>query len=68
MQDNYFQATMDNWKNVADTSLNYTINVKTADGEVKIKLLLGTDAVHGNQHVLGLNLIIYLNRGNIVST
>ena len=23
------------------------------DGQVKIKPLLGTDAVHGNQHVLG---------------
>ena len=68
MQDNYFQATMDNWRNVADTSLNYTINVNTSDGEIKIKLLLGTDAVHGNQHVIGLVIIIYAARGNIIST
>ena len=29
------------------------VDVSTPSGEVNIKLLLGTDAVHGNQHVLG---------------
>ena len=53
MQDNYYQASKDNWKDVAETCLKSTIDVKTPEGDVKIKLLLGTDAVHGNQHVLG---------------
>ena len=57
MQDNYFQATMENWRNVAETSLSHTIDVQTPGGVVKIKLLLGTDAVHGNQHVIGLHKI-----------
>ena len=35
--------------------MSHTIDVQTPGGVVKTKLLLGTDAVHGNQHVIGLN-------------
>lgn len=52
-QDNYRKATMDNWIEVTQIAIKNTINVNTQYGDVKIKLLLGTDAVHGNQHVLG---------------
>jgi hypothetical protein len=39
---------MENWQKVAEIAMKNKINVKTPSGEVQIKLLLGTDAVHGN--------------------
>jgi len=39
---------MENWQDIAKTCLENTIDIKTPSGDVKIQLLLGTDAVHGN--------------------
>lgn len=44
---------MENWKGIADSSMKQTVKVQHTSGVVTVKLLLGTDAVHGNQHVLG---------------
>lgn len=44
---------MDKWQKLA-SKFNYTITVATNDGKTYgIKPLLGTDAVHNNQHVIG---------------
>lgn len=53
MNDLCFDATNAAWRKVADKSFEQFIVVNTADGEVHIKPLLGTDAVHGNQHAVG---------------
>ena len=69
MQDNYYQASKENWQEIAATCLQNTIDVGTPAGDVKIKLLLGTDAVHGNQHVLGSSTFRHiLQRGNPLPT
>lgn len=45
---------MPNWQALANKFNNIGPQVTTADGKTfKIKLLLGTDAVHNNQHVVG---------------
>lgn len=50
----YVNATNAHWKTLADKFNNIGHEVTTAEGKTfKIKLLLGTDAVHGNQHVAG---------------
>ncbi|KAL4441671.1 hypothetical protein ABPG74_021603 [Tetrahymena malaccensis] len=51
----YHQATRENWKKLGDKLMEETvIEIELDEQEVaKIQLLLGTDAVHGNQHVIG---------------
>ncbi len=49
----YATSTMQKWQKLAG-KFNYSISVTTGDGKVyDIRPLLGTDAVHGNQHVSG---------------
>lgn len=49
----YASATADKWKALGD-KFNYTVNVQANNGKsYKIKSLLATDAVHGDQHVAG---------------
>jgi len=49
----YATATVDKWQKLAQ-KFNYTITVTTSDNKkYDIRPLLGTDAVHGNQHVSG---------------
>ena len=45
-------ATMENWRSIAK-KLMVPTTVKVGDKEMDIYPLIGTDAVHGNQHVLG---------------
>jgi beta-glucosidase len=48
------KQTTDNWKKLIDRFKDLGVSVKAKDGtNYKIKFLLGTDAVHGDQHVLG---------------
>jgi beta-glucosidase len=49
----YSTATMANWQDIAKKAQEKAIQVDTDKGKITIRLLLGTDAVHGNQHVLG---------------
>ena len=50
----YLNGTNASWKALADKFNDIGNQVTTAEGKTfKIKLLLGTDAVHGNQHVVG---------------
>ena len=50
----YINATNDHWKALADKFSQVGPQITTAEGKTyKVKLLLGTDAVHGNQHVVG---------------
>ena len=50
----YLNATAAHWKALADKFNDIGPQITTAEGKTfKIKLLLGTDAVHGNQHVVG---------------
>jgi beta-glucosidase len=44
---------MANWKKAADESQKYAVVVDSTKGKFTIRLLMGTDAVHGNQHVIG---------------
>lgn len=49
----YKNASMENWQKLAD-KFNYSFTVTTGDQKTySIKPLLGTDAVHNNQHVTG---------------
>ena len=49
----YATSTLPKWQKLAQ-KFNYSIPVTTADGKkYDIRPLLGTDAVHGNQHVSG---------------
>ena len=49
----YTTATVDKWYKLAQ-KFNYTITITTSDNKkYDIRPLLGTDAVHGNQHVSG---------------
>jgi beta-glucosidase len=49
----YASATADKWKALSD-KFTYTVNVQANNGKsYKIKSLLATDAVHGDQHVAG---------------
>ena len=48
------KANETNWKKLTDRFANVGVTVTTKDsGKYKIKLLLGTDAVHGDQHTVG---------------
>ncbi|CAD8093286.1 unnamed protein product [Paramecium sonneborni] len=54
VSDNCFAATNANWRDVAQRSLKQKVIVNVpGHGETQINLLLGTDAVHGNQHSVG---------------
>jgi beta-glucosidase len=56
-------ATPTNWKKLADRFTNIGVSVTTRDNKkYLIKLLLGTDAVHGDQHGVG-NVIFPHNIG-----
>jgi beta-glucosidase len=49
----YANCTLDKWQAMG-AKFNYTINITANNGKTyKIKPLLATDAVHGDQHVLG---------------
>jgi beta-glucosidase len=48
----YAGATLNKWQKLA-SRFNYSITVTTSDNKYDIRPLLGTDAVHGNQHVAG---------------
>lgn len=52
--DAYRKGTATNWKKLTDRfqNLGVTITVKNS-GKYKVKFLLGTDAVHGDQHTVG---------------
>jgi beta-glucosidase len=53
VKDSYANATTDKWQKLAN-KFKYTVDVTTKDGKTyKIKPLLATDAVHGDQHVAG---------------
>jgi len=50
----YLKGTEANWKKLTDRFQNLGITVSTKDsGKYKIKFLLGTDGVHGDQHTVG---------------
>lgn len=49
----YQQSTIEKWQKLA-SKFNYSVIVTTNEGkQYGIRPLLGTDAVHGNQHVVG---------------
>jgi beta-glucosidase len=48
----YATATMNKWQKLSE-KFSYGLNVTTPTKKYSIKPLLGTDAVHGNQHVSG---------------
>lgn len=52
--DAYRKANSTNWKKLTDRfqNLGVTVSVKNS-GKYKVKFLLGTDAVHGDQHTVG---------------
>ncbi len=48
------KATLENWKRLTDRFQTLGVTVSTKDsGKYKIKFLLATDAVHGDQHTIG---------------
>jgi beta-glucosidase len=50
----YLNGTLTNWQTLANKFNSIGTQITTAEGKIyKIKLLLGTDAVHNNQHVIG---------------
>ena len=58
----YATATIDKWQKLS-AKFNYSITVTTSEGKkYDIRPLLGTDAVHGNQHVSG-NILFPHNVG-----
>ncbi len=47
-------ATNQNWNALTQRFINIGPQITTADNKTyKIKLIIGTDAVHNNQHVVG---------------
>ena len=49
----YASATIDKWQKLGQ-KFNYTVDITANNGKTyKIKSLLATDAVHGDQHVAG---------------
>lgn len=63
MKDVYIKATAENWKKLTDRFNKLGVNVTTKDNKkYMIKLLLGTDAVHGDQHSVG-NILFPHNIG-----
>jgi len=58
----YENSTIDKWQKLS-AKFNYSITITTGDGKkYDIKPLLGTDAVHGNQHISG-NILFPHNIG-----
>ena len=54
MKDVFIKATAENWKKLTDRFNKIGVDVTTKDNKkYSIKLLLGTDAVHGDQHSVG---------------
>lgn len=52
--DAFRKATDTNWKKLTERFQNLGVTVSVKDsGKYKIKFLLGTDAVHGDQHTVG---------------
>lgn len=50
----YRKGNETNWKKLTDRFQSLGITVSTKDsGKYKVKFLLGTDAVHGDQHTVG---------------
>ena len=50
----FLSGTQENWKKFTDRFKDISVNVTTSEGvKYKIKLLLASDAVHGDQHTLG---------------
>ena len=45
-------ATMENWQKLTK-KIDKKILVDSPQGKIEISLILGTDAVKGNQHVIG---------------
>lgn len=63
MKDVYLKATAENWKKLTDRLKDIGVSVTTPDNKkYLIKLLLGTDAVHGDQHSVG-NILFPHNLG-----
>lgn len=59
----YRKGNVTNWKKLIDRFQNLGVTVTTKDsGKYKIKFLLGTDAVHGDQHTVG-NILFPHNIG-----
>jgi beta-glucosidase len=48
--DDYEGATMEGWRKLMDKLMNTRVNI---NGKYEITMLSGTDAVHGNQHIIG---------------
>ena len=52
--DAFKSGTLENWKKLIDRFKDIGVSVTAKDGgRYKIKILLGTDAIHGDQHTLG---------------
>ena len=49
----YLKATMPYWQKFSDRFNKLAIKVNVDGSTYGIRLLLGTDAVHSNQHVIG---------------
>ena len=63
MKDVFIKATAENWKKLTDRFNKIGVDVTTKDNKkYSIKLLLGTDAVHGDQHSVG-NILFPHNIG-----
>lgn len=58
----FLNATVQNWKKLADKFKNVGVTVNVDKTKYLVKLLLGTDAVHGDQHSVG-NVIFPHNIG-----
>lgn len=63
VKDVYLKGTAENWKKLTDRFKDLGVEVTSSDNKkYKIKLLLGTDAVHGDQHTIG-NILFPHNIG-----
>ena len=51
-KEQFLEGTVENWQKLAEL-LNVPTPIQTPDGTLDVYPLLGTDAVHGNQHVVG---------------
>jgi beta-glucosidase len=50
----YRKGNASNWKKLTDRFKSLGVTISTRDsGKYKVKFLLGTDAVHGDQHTIG---------------
>lgn len=57
------KGNVTNWKKLTDRFQSLGVTVTTKDsGKYKVKFLMGTDAVHGDQHTVG-NILFPHNIG-----